>query len=275
MFGFITRQHFFVNLLAALLLVGLLVLGLLWMLGNITNHGEYETVPGVSGKDIKEARRLLQEKGFDVEVQDSVWDEKLQPLLVVKQSPVANQLVKAGRTIYLTINRSQPPLVDLPNLVGLSFRNAELYLKQLGLKLGDTLRRPDIAKDAVLDQLYQGQPVKPGFRLFAGSSLSLVLGSGIGEEEMEVPNLFGQTYLGAKAMLEGMGINFGGVLLDADVQDTATAYVYMQNPEVRVKLYDNQVRANKIRQGQSIDIWLSKQVPVADTTSIVEPPDFP
>jgi beta-lactam-binding protein with PASTA domain len=130
-FKFITHRPFWVNLLAAFLLVGLLVLGLFWMLGSITKHGAYEKIPSIIGKSAKDAASILESKGFVVEIQDSLWDEKLPALVVIRQSPEADQMVKVNRRVYLTINRSQPPLVDVPNMVGLSFRNAELYLKQL------------------------------------------------------------------------------------------------------------------------------------------------
>src|SRR4029079_8472700 len=161
-------------------------------------------VPVVTGKNFTEAIQLLESKGFSAEVQDSVWKEDLPPLSVVRQSPEADQMVKTHRQVYLTINRSQPPLVDVPNMVGLSFRNAELYLKQLGLKLGDTTRKPDIAKDAVLEQLYRGQTNTPNTKVFQGSSISFVVGSGIGDDEFEVPDLRGMTFDDAKSFLSGM-----------------------------------------------------------------------
>ena len=247
--------------MAIALLFGMIFL-LLWTLGIITRHGDYEKVPVVTGKNYSEAIKLLEAKGFSAEVQDSVWKEELEPLTVIRQSPEADQMVKMHRHVYLTINRSQPPLIDVPNMVGLSFRNAELYLKQLGLKLGDTTRKPDIAKDAVLEQLYNDKPISPATRLFQGSTISFVLGSGIGTDEYEVPELRGMTFAEAKALLNGMGLNIAGVLPDRDVQDQEKAYIYKQNPERTLRMPDGFIQKNKIRAGQSIDIWLSSTKPV-------------
>ncbi len=270
MFRFITRQPFIVNLLAAIVLVlGLLFLTL-WMLGFITRHGQYEKVPMVIGKSVDEAVKMLEDKGFTVEVQDSVWEETEPKLSVLKQQPGGDEMVKSKRTIYLTVNRAQPPVIEMPNLVGLSFRNAELYLKQLGLKLGDTLRKPDIAKDAVLEQLYNGAPIKPGTKIYQGSFLSFVLGSGLGEDAMEVPMLLGLTFNEAKAQLEGMGLNAGALIVDADVSDTGTAYIYKQAPDVRQQAADGSYQRNKIRPGQSIDLWLGTtkiEAPKPDSTA--------
>lgn len=273
MFRFITKQPFWVNLLAAIaLVVGALFL-VLWMLSFITRHGEYERVPSVIGKPVAEAIQLLESKGFTVAIQDSIWQESEPVGIVLKQLPAGEDMVKAKRTIYLTINRSQPPLVDMPNLVGLSFRNAELYIKQLGLRIGDTTRKPDIAKDAVLEQLYNGAPIRPGTKIFQGSTISFVLGSGLGEGEMEVPQLIGMRFAEAKAYLSGLGINVGALLTDPDVKDTANAYIYRQNPEAKTATTDGTMLPNKIRPGQSMDFWLGTTPvapPLPDSVTNVE-----
>lgn len=257
MFKFITRQHFLVNLLVALGLFFGIIFTFLSLLKVITRHNQYEKVPEVVNKSYDEAYKLLSDAGFDVEVQDSVWDPKIKPLTVIKQAPEPNQMVKASRIIYLTVNRAQPPLIDMPNLVGFSFRNALMYIEQVGLVLGDTTRKPDIARDAVLEQLYNGKPINPGTRLFAGSKVSFVLGSGLGDTEYPVPDLIGLTLGEAKAMLAAAGINVGAIIADPDVTDKESAYVYRQNPATTTSLPDGSKQANRIREGQSVDLYLS------------------
>ncbi len=66
-----------------------------------------------------------------------------------------------NRTVYLIINRDAAPDIPMPNLLGMSFRSAEITLQQQKLKLEDTIYRPDIA-GSVLEQQYKGQPIKPG-----------------------------------------------------------------------------------------------------------------
>ncbi|HSC55161.1 MAG TPA: PASTA domain-containing protein [Phnomibacter sp.] len=268
MFQFITKRPFWVNLLVAIaLLVGLLF-SVLWALGYITHHGQYERVPAVVGKTSDDAIRILQEKGFNVEIQDSVWVETETASAVLRQLPAGEEMVKAKRTIYLTINRAFPPMVEMPNLVGLSFRNAELYVRQLGFKLGDTSRKPDIAKDAVLEQLYLDEQIKPGTKIYQGSTISFVLGSGIGSDEMEVPQLVGLTFQEAKNYLQSIGVHTGAILADEDVSDTANAYIIRQNPSLKTVLPDGAIQTNKIRAGQSIDLWIAvnKPVIVSDST---------
>jgi len=273
LFQFITKRPFWVNLLAAItLVVGLLFL-VLWMLGIITNHGAYERVPVVVGKSAEEAINALEAKGFNVEIQDSIWVESEPATAVLKQLPAGEEMVKAKRTIYLTINRSQAPMIEMPNLVGLSFRNAELYVRQLGFKLGDTTRKPDIAKDAVLEQWHNGQQIKPGTKIFQGSIVSFVLGSGIGTDEMEVPMLVGLTFEEAANYLNSIGVNTGAILTDPDVVDTAKAFIIRQSPELRTVLPAGGFQLNKIRPGQSIDLWLGAtkpEPPLVDSAAVIK-----
>ncbi|MES2775951.1 MAG: PASTA domain-containing protein [Bacteroidota bacterium] len=256
-FKFITRRHFLINLLAAIILVIGLMFLFLWSLGFITNHGDFEKVPGVKGKLMNEAKKALEAKGFKVEVQDSLYIDTLAAFAVIKQSPEGEMMVKGGRVVYLTVNRSTPPLVEMPNMVGFSFRNAEMYMRQLGLKLGDTTRKPDIARDAVLEQLYKGQQIKAGTKIYQGSTISFVLGNGLGEEEFDVPVVTAMTFKEASAMLRGMNLNWV-IVTDADVKDTANAIVYRQFPNKKTVQADGSIQENKIREGQSIDLYLSK-----------------
>jgi hypothetical protein len=76
--------------------------------------------------------------------------------------------------------------------------------------------------------------------------------------------LFGLTYASARDLLQTSGISFGAVVLDPEVKDTAAAFVYRQSPE---RLTSDR-RANRIRPGQMIDIWLSTKKPVRDTTTV-------
>jgi eukaryotic-like serine/threonine-protein kinase len=256
-FKFITRQHFLVNFAVAILLFLGLIFLFLSFLNVITRHNDYEKVPEITNMNLRDALDALEKNGFKWEVQDSVWEPDVAPLTVLMQSPIPGQMVKAHRIIFLTVNKSQPPVIQMPDFVGFSFRNAELYMNQLGLKLGDTIRKPDIARDAVLEQLYNGRQISPGTSIFKGSTISLVLGSGLGENENNVPDLFGLTYAEAISVMQGLGMNLGALLPDVNVRDTANAYVYRQNPNPITKLPDGKKQVNRMREGQSIDLWIS------------------
>ena len=209
-------------------------------------------IPAVVGLSIDQARKTLESQGFEIQIQDSIYNDTIPPLQVIKQFPDADNLVKVNRTVYLTINRALAPEVDMPNLLSMTFRNAEMVLRRYGLKLGDTLFKPDFARNSVLDQQYKGESIKPGTKIQQGSEITLVLGNGVGIEFI-VPDLFGLNYREARSAISEAGLIVGSVVPDADVKDTMNAFVYRQNPD----RYDYEKQVNHIRQGQIIDIWLS------------------
>lgn len=272
MFRFITGKPLWINILFAIVLVFIILFLFLLSLDFFTHHGKTLTIPAVTNMPLGEAERVLNEAGFDIEIQDSIYSDTAAPLAVLRQFPEEEAVVKQNRTVYLTINRAIPPSIEMPNLEGMSFRTAEIVLKQYGLKLKDTVFRPDFAKNSVLEQQHGGERIKPGTKISMGSDIVLVLGSGLGQDEFNVPDLFSLTYSEAQTVLQSTGLSTGAVIADPDVTDQLNAYVYRQSPERFT--YDN--RVNRIRPGQSIDLWLSQQRPVRDMDSIniIEPNSY-
>ena len=267
MFKFITHKPLWANILAAFIATIILIFGFFALLDWITDHANYEKVPAVTGQNIDAAKIILQSKGFKVEVADSVYDNTIGALSVVRQSPDVDALVKHGRTIFLTVNRAAAPQVSMPNLVGFSIRSAQIYLASLGLKIGDTSYRPDIARNAVLEQLYNNEIIKPGTKIPSGSIISFVLGSGVGTGEIFVPDLIGLTFAQAKNQMALFSLNVGSVVLTTPVNDSANAFVVKQSPELYSISSDGQKTTNKIKPGQVIDIYLSNVAPVKDSIS--------
>ena len=267
----ITSRPLWFNILVALLLIFVVGLIFTFSLNLITKHGVARTVPSVVGQPLDQVIESLEDKGFEVVVQDSVFYDSLQPTIVIKQIPEPDAVVKVNRTIYVTYNRVVPPDVEMPNLVGYSLRNAEMILRNQGLQLGDTTFRPDFAKNSILEQLYNGERITPGTKIKYGSRISLVIGSGVSAQEMSVPRLLGLSFEEAKILLSAQGLILGSVIADPLVQDTSIAFVYRQNPPTK----DNKGRRFQIRPGQMMDIWLSKDRPNVDSVERENQPTPP
>jgi eukaryotic-like serine/threonine-protein kinase len=238
-------------------------------LGFITNHGSYETVPNVAGKNIEAAKLMLEAKGFTVEVSDSTFVLGQPKLSVIKQTPDADAIVKKGRKVYLTINKVVPNMVEVPNILGFSIKNAIIQLEDNRLVLGDTTFVPDFTKNSVVEMRYNGSVLKPLTKLYEGSRIDLVISSGPGDE-IEVPDLVGLTYRDALSLAGNFQLKLGQPLIDTDVNDTANAFVYKQEPNSYFEPLPNQKIINKIRVGQIIDVWLSVKQPVKDSTGILD-----
>jgi len=233
-------------------------------LGWITGNGETEKVPAVIGLDVLAAEKNLTALGFDVVLQDSIYVDTLARTSVLRQTPEADEVVKKGRTVYLTINRVIAPQVDMPNLVGFSIKSAETYLKVLGLRLGSIQMVPDQNKNVVIDQLVNGQPIAPGSKIPSGTLIHFLVGDGGAPAGLLMPDLVGLTYEQAKAQLISLGLNLGVVSLNGSIVDSATAFVFEQNPSA----YGSQIDSlgmpiqNSVSKGATINLVLDKVAPV-------------
>ncbi len=258
-------------MLAALGLVLVLLLLFFGSLSWITGYGKTEKVPAVTGQNIIAAQKILEDKGFDVVIQDSLYVDSVAKQAVLRQIPEADAVVKSGRTIYLTVNRTIPPQVEMPNLSGFSVKSAEMYLVSLGLKMGEVTYRPDIARNSVLEQLYNNAPIAPGTKIPIGTVISFVLGSGVGATEMNVPDIVGMTLAEARVYLAGINVNIGAVIPIGPIRDSSTAFIQRQTPSsLSDSLSATGARIpNKIRLGQVMDVYIGSTAPVKnDSTGI-------
>ena len=264
----IVQKPLWQNILIGIGFLFLLLIVFFLSLGWITGFGKTAKVSSVVGQSYVAAQQQLEKEGFEVVILDSIYVDSVAKLAVIRQTPEEDEIVKAGRTIYLTINRMVPPQVEMPSLVGFSLKSAELYLQSLQLKLGAITYKPDFARNAVLDQLFNGVPIAQGVKIPLGSTISLVIGTGLGGEETDVPNLVGLTYPEALNQLSLQGINLGSVLSVETIKDSAASFVFRQTPGYLSNKLDSLTGMpliNKIRQGQLIDLYLSTTPPPKDS----------
>ena len=261
MFKFIARQPFWVNFLAAIILVVLIGFLILQSLSWFTNHGSYLKVPSVTGKKVDDAVNFLEKEGFDVIITDSAYNDSMPLNTVKKQIPDAGATVKVNRSVFLNINPTTLPLVEMPRLEGLSFRFAVEKLQKNHLKLGDTTYRADFMKGSILEQDYNGNKILPGTKLRWGSSVNLVIGGGLVAQEILVPDLLGLTVSEARSQLQAKGLLLAAILTTGPVTDTLNAYIVRQNPDV----LDEDQKPAYIQPGQTVDIWVSVDPPEIDT----------
>lgn len=260
----ILKKPLWMNVLIGFGVALVLFIVFFFSLGWITGNGETEKVPAVIGLDVLAAEKNLTALGFDVELQDSIYVDTLARNAVLRQTPDADEIVKKGRTVYLTINRVIAPQVDMPNLVGFSIKSAETYLKVLGLRLGSIQMVPDQNKNVVIDQLANGQPIAPGSKIPSGTLIHFLVGDGGASAAMLMPDLVGLTYEQAKAQLISLGLNLGVISVNGSIGDSASAFVYDQNPSAYGSQLDSlgMPMKNSISRGATINLVLDKVAPV-------------
>lgn len=183
-FSFRTNRFFWLNILAMPVVLILLVFATLKWLDSYTHHGEAVVVPDVKHKPVSEAQKILAEQGLQSVVADSTYVKTLPPGCVLEYNPSMNQKVKLGRTIYLTVNTTNVPLVDLPDVAdNSSLREAEARLLAAGFKLmpNDTVPGD---KDWVYGVKFEGRVLGLKEKVPQGAFLTIVVGDGLVSTEV-------------------------------------------------------------------------------------------
>lgn len=266
------KKPLWVNLLTGIGAIVVLLVLFFFSLGFITGNGQTEKVPTVLGLDVIAAEKNLRALGFDVELQDSIYVDTLARNAVLRQTPEADEVVKKGRTVYLTVNRVIAPQVDMPNLIGFSLKSAETYLKVLGLRMGSITLIPDRNKNVVVDQMVNGQVIAPGSKIPSGTIIHFLVGDGGSLSTVSVPNLIGLTYEQAKSILMSTGLQLGLVLANGSIEDSASAFVVQQNPAY----YSTQLDSlgmpiiSLTFPGASIDLTIDKVAPIINNKDSIK-----
>jgi len=225
------KQSFWFHFLIVVCLLTVIYISFFAMLNHFTKHGQEVKIPNITGMDIATAEATLKALHFEVNV-DSTYELNQKPLAVLKQVPDSGASVKEGRTVFLTVNMLTPPRIPMPNLVNLSFRSAEMMLRNNKLVLGDTSYKSDIAAGAILEQRFNGDTIPPGQLIAQGSKINLVIGDGMGNTDFDVPNVTGMSVDEATTELDQYSLTILVVPNNPihEIKDTAAAIVVCQDP---------------------------------------------
>ena len=250
------KKSFWFNLLLVIGVFTVIYVIFFQTLSCVTHHGEQVKIPNLRGKDMNEAINILHDLHFEVQI-DSTFEPTVKPLKVLKQVPDTGSIVKTGRIVMITVNSVTPVRVPMPNLVNLSFRSAEMLLKNNKIFVGDTIYVPDIARGAVKEQRFKGQPIRAGEMIPQGSKIDLVIGNGLGNTEFDVPDVTRLTVDEAMAIINQYNLvpNFYVENLEGDIiSDTNTDYIIKQNPRSLSDMGEH----NKIKMGAVIDLSIKQ-----------------
>lgn len=214
-----------------------------------THHGETEIVPDLRGLYVEEADQILQNHSLYSLVIDSVFvsDKKLGT--IIDQIPGVNATVKRNRPIYLIINSRQVHKVPVPDVNDVSYRQADAILKSIGLSVSSVEYSPSEYKDLVIAVRYRGRNISAGMRVPEGSSLVLVVGSGLGNSESIVPVLKGLGLEDGRNLALQDSMVIGAVEYDVEPAGNEADYIiYRQRPSA----------GKSVPTGTRIDVWMSK-----------------
>lgn len=248
--GFILKRI----LLATAILVALSWITL-YLVDIYTQHGDTEKVPDLSGMYMEEVEVMLKNHNLYAQIIDSVYVKNKKLGTVIQQTPAPGSNIKSNRPVYIIINSKQVRQTALPEVNDISYRQADAMLRAIGINVSHVEYTPSEYKDLVIDVKYGGRSISPGFRIPEGSYVTLVVGSGLGGEDILVPSLKGTGLEDAKQQAIAASMVIGAIDFDLAPHGNEDAYIiYRQRPAA----------GKLVPAGTRIDIWLSKDKSMLD-----------
>jgi eukaryotic-like serine/threonine-protein kinase len=160
-------------------------------------HDTLVKVPSVTGLQYPEAQKVLEDAGLEAKQGDIRYDPSKPIGSVMEQNPPADQVVKYGRRIYLVISGGEQ-VYDVPNLVGRTEREARFSLSQRNLQLLQISTKTSVQYPAgiIVEQIYPA-----GTKVKKGTSIGVVVSTGIESGNIKVPDLTGKNVEEAKKII--------------------------------------------------------------------------
>ena len=206
--------------LLTLLILALLALGGYFLVNSMLGEDEeLVVVPSVIGERENRATQLLEDEGFVVESEKRASEKPKGE--VFRQTPAAGDELEEGATVTIVLS-SGPATVDVPELTGLTEKEAADELEEEGLELGDVSETPN---EEVEEGLVVAQSVAAGTAVRTGTAVDIQISSG--PEPTVVPGVIGFTEEAAVAAIEGAGLTPS---VDRLPNEASEGTVFAQDP---------------------------------------------
>lgn len=248
-------------------LLGLLLTG--FALGAFLAFGKFwvvneVAVPNVVGRQVDTAKNVIINSNLRVNVTDA-FNNKVPLGYVISQSPEAGAMVKEQRTVTIVVSKGTE-VATVPDVRGLTRREAELQIKNAGLVVGrvEEVSNSDAKPDSVINQ----NPRAP-IQINKGSSVDLIISKGNGSgKKITLPDFRGTPLKTVLTQLESLKLKVGRITeIESDKFPTGT--ISGQNPSP----------ASQVEENSTVDFTVAKNTaanPAAQQVKIqVEVPDGP
>jgi eukaryotic-like serine/threonine-protein kinase len=200
-------------------------------------------MPNIQGMSYNQAAKILEESGFSVKVASEYYNNNIPAGHIVSQMPFPLSTVKSSRTVYLTLSRGKQ-LLEMPNLVGLSVRDARIALIRLGLSLHDAKYE---FNDAVAANIIFQQTVKTKERVGFGASVDVRVSLGPESVYALVPDVEGKALEDARNIISGAGFIVGTI-------NTASDETFVANTVLKQLPAPN----DSVKAGTSINLTIAR-----------------
>lgn len=223
------------NFLGATLMIVALVFITLRVIDSYTLHDEVIEVPSFKGMLPSQASIHANQLQLQIKVTDSLYVAEAEPGSIIDQYPASGAKVKRDRIISLTVNTIEEEKIAMPSLKNVALRQSMNKLTSLGFRIGKITYTPSEYENLVLGYIHHDDTLEAGDMLSKGSVINLILGTGVAQGRVAVPDVRGYSLKSAYQTLLNNHLNSiyvdkNGVPLVGPEYDN-THFVFMQTPK--------------------------------------------
>ncbi|HWR28637.1 MAG TPA: PASTA domain-containing protein, partial [Negativicutes bacterium] len=204
--------------------------------------GNEVMVQDVVGKPAETARSLLTNDNLRVQISEA-FDERVAAGYVISQQPKGGQIVKERRSIQIVVSKG-PDVTSIPDLKGLTRRDAEARIRSAGLKVG--IVSEEYSAEAPIDSIISQNPRPPG-QVAKNVLIDIIISKGKSPQQVVVPNFLGESLQGVLAKIEALHLR-AGTIRETSTSRVAPGMVSGQAP----------VPGSQVYEGTSVDLEVAR-----------------
>jgi serine/threonine-protein kinase len=216
----------------------------------LTLRPEQLTVPDVIDRESATASQILQNRGFEVDIV-TVVNPDVERDHVAAQDPRPNTEAPEGSTVTITVSAG-PGDAAVPSVEGMPQDEAEQTLKDAGFET----RVERTYSDDVRNGRVIGTSPPAGTTLERGSQVTLNVSRG--PEQVEVPDVTGESQENARSALEGAGLRVGKITREESGEAPGT--VIEQSPAA----------GQQVDKGAAVDLTVAEPTAIPDVVDLTE-----
>lgn len=203
----------FLRLLFAVLVLIIVALASALISMRFAIHGREVSIPDLRGMTPAHAERAAATSGLELSVSDRFYSATVPEGHILSQQPEPGTRVRRGWRVEAAESLG-PQLIDIPSLIGMSPRAAEIEIRRRGLEPGDAAELP---MSGFPPQTILAQTPAPGAQGISAPRVSVLYAAAAPELAYAMPDLTGMNAAEAAAVIQsaaGMKVNFAPATAD-------------------------------------------------------------
>ena len=173
----------------------------------VVHTGRECILPDITNLSLREAKEILQKRNLSLRVLAQEYNPLKPPGIILSQSPAPHAKVKKGRIVKVVVSKGEK-MVLVPDLKGVSLRQAEIMLHEKSLEVGEINWVPS---DTFPENVVVETSPSFGLSVPLGMSVNLEVSLGTSPDTVMMPNLVGTSLEEAKNILKEFGLEIGEI----------------------------------------------------------------